>query len=115
LSQVAGLAALKCNSELDENVAVYARNRALLLEALPKAGIDRLAPADGAFYLYADISGLTNDSDGFCRAMLAETGVAATPGIDFDPARGNHFMRFSFAGPTAEMEAAAQALIGWRR
>ena len=115
LAQVAGLAALECATELDANVAVYARNRALLLEALPRAGIDRLAPADGAFYLYADISGLTNDSDVFCRAMLAETGVAATPGIDFDPARGNRFMRFSFAGPTAEMEAAAQALADWRR
>ena len=115
LSQIAGLAALECESELDKNVAVYARNRALLLEALPRAGIDRLAPADGAFYLYADISRLTNDSEAFCRAMLAETGVAATPGIDFDPARGNHFMRFSFAGPTAEIEAAAQALVGWRR
>ncbi len=115
LSQVAGLAALQCEAELDQNVAVYARNRALLLESLPRAGIDRLAPADGAFYLYADISRLTNDSDAFCRAMLAETGVAATPGIDFDPARGNRFMRFSFAGPTAEIESAAQALVDWRR
>ena len=112
---MAGLAALECATELDENVAGYARNRALLLESLPQAGFDRLAPADGAFYLYADISRLTNDSDAFCRAMLEETGVAATPGIDFDPARGNHFMRFSFAGPTAEMAAAAQALVGWRR
>ncbi len=115
LSQMAGLAALECGAELDRNVAVYARNRALLLEALPRAGVDRLAPADGAFYLYADISRLTNDSDAFCRAMLAETGVAATPGIDFDRARGNHFMRFSFAGPTAEIESAAQALLDWRR
>jgi aspartate/methionine/tyrosine aminotransferase len=115
LSQVAGLAALECESELDQNVAVYARNRALLLDSLPRAGFDCLAPADGAFYLYADISRLTNDSDAFCRAMLAETGVAATPGIDFDSARGNRFMRFSFAGPTAEMEAAAQALVDWRR
>jgi aspartate/methionine/tyrosine aminotransferase len=115
LSQVAGVAALACREELDRNVAVYARNRALLLDRLPRAGFDKLAPADGAFYLYADIASLTNDSDAFCRRMLAETGVAATPGIDFDPDRGNTFMRFSFSRSPDEIEAAANALVAWRR
>ncbi len=114
LSQIAGVAALDCAEELDRNVAQYARNRELLLEELPKAGFDRIAPADGAFYLYADVSNMTNDSDEFCRTILAKTGVAITPGIDFDPDRGNRFVRFSFAGPTETMAAAAQALRDWR-
>lgn len=114
LSQIAAVAALDCSEELDRNVAQYARNRELLLEALPKAGFDSLAPADGAFYLYADVSHMTNDSDEFCRTILARTGVAITPGIDFDPDRGNRFVRFSFAGTTETMAAAAQALRDWR-
>ncbi|MEX0760238.1 MAG: aminotransferase class I/II-fold pyridoxal phosphate-dependent enzyme, partial [Tistlia sp.] len=85
VSQYAGIAAFDCTEELDGYVAGYARNRALLLERLPAAGLDRLAPADGAFYLYADVGHLTNDSQAFCRRLLAETGVAITPGIDFDP------------------------------
>ncbi|MEE8189434.1 MAG: aminotransferase class I/II-fold pyridoxal phosphate-dependent enzyme, partial [Kiloniellales bacterium] len=107
LSQIAGEVAFDCKEELDAYVAAYARNRALLLEALPEAGFDSLAPADGAFYLYADVSRLTNDSEEFCRRMLAETGVAIAPGVDFDPERGNRFVRFSFAGPEAEMVEAA--------
>ena len=114
LSQIAAIAALDCAEELDRNVARYARNRELLLDALPKAGFERIAPADGAFYLYADVSDMTNDSDAFCRAILAETGVAITPGIDFDPERGNRFVRFSFAGTTEAVAAAAQALRSWR-
>lgn len=114
LSQIAAVAALDCSEELDRNVAQYARNRELLLEALPKAGFDSIAPADGAFYLYADVSHMTNDSDEFCRTILAKTGVAITPGIDFDPDRGNRFVRFSFAGTTETMAAAAQALRDWR-
>ena len=114
VSQIAAVAALDCSEELDRNVAQYARNRELLLEALPKAGFDSIAPADGAFYLYADVSHMTNDSDAFCRAILAETGVAITPGIDFDPDRGNRFVRFSFAGTTETMAAAAKALQDWR-
>jgi len=114
LSQIAGVAALDCAEELDRNVAQYARNRELLLEALPNAGFDSIAPADGAFYLYADVSHMTNDSDAFCRTILAKTGVAITPGIDFDPDRGNRFVRFSFAGPTETMAAAAQAQRDWR-
>jgi aspartate/methionine/tyrosine aminotransferase len=113
LSQLAGVAALGCRAELDAYVAAYARNRGLLLAELPKAGFDRLAPADGAFYLYADVSPLTDDSEAFCRRMLAETGVATTPGIDFDPARGHRFLRFSFAGPEADMAEAAARLKGW--
>ncbi|WP_395676535.1 pyridoxal phosphate-dependent aminotransferase [Inquilinus sp.] len=115
LSQYAAVAAFDCGEELDRNVVRYARNRSLLLEMLPRAGFDRLAPADGAFYLYAEIGHLTNDSLEFCRRMLAETGVAATPGVDFDPVRGHATMRFSFAGATEEMEEAATRLQRWLR
>ena len=115
LSQRAALATFDCYDELDANVARYARNRELLLEALPKAGFDRLAPADGAFYIYADVSAMTNDSEDFCRRMLGELGVAVTPGIDFDPGRGNAFVRFSFAGSTEDMAEAARRLQDWRR
>ena len=114
LSQLAAVAAFDCSEELDGHVARYARNRNLLLAELPKAGFDKLAPADGAFYLYADVAHLTNDSQEFCRRMLAETGVAATPGVDFDPQRGNRFVRFSFAGPTEEVAEAARRLIAWK-
>lgn len=113
LSQHAAAAAFDCTAELDANVARYAANRRLLLEALPHAGFGRLAPADGAFYLYAEIGHLTNDSEAFCRRMLAEAGVAATPGIDFDPTRGAATMRFSFAGSTDDMALAADRLRRW--
>ena len=113
LSQHAALAAFDCHDELQANIARYAANRELLLEKLPLAGFTRLAPAQGAFYIYADISELTNDAEEFCRRMLAETGVAATPGVDFDPARGHAFMRFSFAGATPEMAEAAERLKAW--
>jgi aspartate/methionine/tyrosine aminotransferase len=115
LSQHAAVAAFDCRAELDANVARYARNREVLLHELPKAGFERLAPADGAFYLYADIRHLSNDSVAFCRRMLDETGVATTPGTDFDPQRGAGTMRFSFAGSTEDMEEAARRLIAWRR
>ncbi len=113
LSQHAALAGFDCHDELRANVARYAANRELLLEKLPLAGFERLAPAQGAFYIYADIAGLTNDSEDFCRRMLAETGVATTPGIDFDPGRGHRFMRFSFAGATKDMAEAAERLKAW--
>lgn len=113
LSQHAALAAFECHAELKRNIDVYAANRELLLRELPKAGINRFAPADGAFYLYADVSHLTQDSEQFCRRMLAETGVAATPGTDFDPANGHLFLRFSFAGSTAVMAEAAKRLQIW--
>jgi len=115
LSQHAALAAFGCRAELDANVARYAANRALLLAELPKAGFTRFAPADGAFYLYADVAHLTNDSPEFCRRMLREIGVACTPGIDFDPARGHASLRISFAGSTEAMEEAARRLKSWRR
>ncbi|MCB9958941.1 MAG: pyridoxal phosphate-dependent aminotransferase [Rhodospirillaceae bacterium] len=113
LSQIAGVAAFDCGDELDRNVARYAANRRVLLDGLPKLGIDRLAPADGAFYIYADISHLTDDSVGFCRRLLNETGIAATPGVDFDPQRGHRTLRFSFAGATADMEKAVARLGRW--
>jgi len=114
LPQFAASAAFDCREELEANVRRYAENRALLLAQLPRAGFDRLAPADGAFYIYADVSRLTNDSGEFCRRMLAETGVAATPGGDFDAERGHHFIRFSFAGSAADIAAAAERLLAWR-
>lgn len=115
LSQMAAEAVFDCLDELDARVAVYRKNRDVLLEELPKAGFIRLAPSDGAFYLYADVSGLTNDSAEFCRRMLAETGVACTPGLDFDPFEGSHTLRFSFAGATAEMVEAAERLKRWKQ
>jgi len=115
LSQHAALAAFDCREELDRNVARYRENRDLLLAELPNAGFDRLAPADGAFYLYADVAHLTNDSEDFCRRMLRDIGVAVTPGIDFDPGRGRGTLRISFAGSTATMEEAARRLKSWRR
>ena len=113
MSQIAAVHAFDCGDELDLNVARYARNRELLLAELPKAGFDRLAPADGAFYLFADVRGLTNDSQEFCRRMLAQTGVASTPGIDFDVDRGQSYVRFSFAGVTEDMAEAARRLQRW--
>jgi aspartate/methionine/tyrosine aminotransferase len=113
ISQVAALAAMDCGAELERHRARYAANRALLLEALPKAGLDRLAPAEGAFYLYADVGHLTNDSAAFCSRMLAEIGVAATPGVDFDRTRGARTIRFSFCGATEDMEEAAKRLRRW--
>lgn len=115
LSQAATLEVFNCRDELDANVARYAENRALLLEELPKAGFDKLASADGAFYIYADVAHLTNDSDKFCQRMLTETGVAATPGIDFDPLEGRHYIRFSFAGATDDMAEAAKRLKDWQK
>ncbi len=113
ISQVGALAAFDATEELEANKAVYAANRDLLLMELPRAGLSRLAPADGAFYLYADVSHLTDDSRAFARRMLEETGVAATPGIDFDPARGAQFLRFSYAGSTEAMAEAAKRLRQW--
>lgn len=115
LSQIAAVAVFDCMDELAARVATYRANRDLLLTELPKAGFGRLAPSDGAFYLYADIGDLTNDAPEFCRRMLAETGVAATPGTDFDPFEGHRTMRFSFAGSTADMAEAARRLRAWRK
>jgi aspartate/methionine/tyrosine aminotransferase len=114
VSQWAGVFVFDCREELEANVARYAANRDLLLARLPGLGFDRLAPADGAFYVYADVTRLTNDAETFCRRMLHEAGVAATPGIDFDPINGRHFVRFSFAGATADMAEACERLAAWQ-
>ncbi|TAD91140.1 MAG: aminotransferase class I/II-fold pyridoxal phosphate-dependent enzyme [Alphaproteobacteria bacterium] len=114
IAQRAAIAAFDCHEECRANLSRYEANRALLLERLPAAGFTRFAPADGAFYLYADVSHMTDDSMAFCRQILADTGVAITPGLDFDRARGHHWVRFSFAGSTEDMAEAAQRLIAWR-
>ena len=115
VAQVAALGAFEGREELEANRAVYAANRELLLNELPRAGFTSIVPADGAFYLYADISDLTGDSLAFARRMLEETGVAATPGVDFDEARGARFLRFSYAGSTTDMAEAVRRLKAWRR
>ncbi|AUM75569.1 pyridoxal phosphate-dependent aminotransferase [Paracoccus jeotgali] len=109
-SQVAALAALSAREECQANLAVYAENRALLLEALPQIGFDRIAPPDGAFYIYADVAHLTDDSVGFAAEILDKAGVAVTPGLDFDPRRGRQTIRFSYAGSTADMHEAMDRL-----
>ncbi len=103
-SQVAALAAMDCEEELRGNLAVYARNRELMLEGLPKAGFTNIAPPDGAFYVYADVSDLTSDSRSFAAEILEKAGVAVTPGLDFDPVRGATTLRFSYARSTADIE-----------
>jgi aspartate/methionine/tyrosine aminotransferase len=113
LAQHAGLAAMDCRIELEGHVATYARNRALMLEGIGRLGLSHIAPPDGAFYIYADVGHLTQDSLSFCRRMLEETGVAAAPGIDFDPVHGNRFVRFSFAVSTELVQAALARLEPW--
>ncbi len=102
-SQVAALAALDAVDEAEAMRAVYAENRRLMIEGLPRAGFDRIAPPDGAFYVYADVSALTEDSRAFAAEILAGAGVAVTPGLDFDPARGAQTLRFSYARSTADI------------
>ncbi len=114
VAQIAAEAAFDGQEELRANVARYRASRALLLRALPAAGFPRIAAADGAFYIYADISDRTQDSAGFCARMLREIGVAATPGIDFDAARGHATLRFSYCGPAEDMREAARRLAEWR-
>ncbi|MGH3759531.1 pyridoxal phosphate-dependent aminotransferase [Actinophytocola sp.] len=113
LSQHAAVAAFDAYDELDAHVATYRRNRDELAAGLRSLGIDRLAPMDGAFYVYADVAHLTTDSMSFCQRLLADTGLAIVPGIDFDPARGNHFVRMSFAGPPADIPEALRRLGSW--
>ncbi|HEY9081122.1 pyridoxal phosphate-dependent aminotransferase [Magnetovibrio sp.] len=115
LSQMAAISAFDCQAELDANVARYKANRDLLLDELPKAGFDKLSHAQGAFYVYADVAHLTDDSQAFCQQILAQTGVAVTPGVDFDPQRGHQFVRFSFAGSTEDMAEAAKRLKVFRQ
>ena len=115
LSQLAAIAAFDCRDELEAHVRRYRANRDLLLAGLPAAGLDRLTVPTGAFYLYADVAHLTNDSRDLCRRMLAEAGVATVPGLDFDPQRGHGTLRISFAGSTADMEEAVRRLVAWKR
>ncbi|EBA09041.1 aminotransferase, classes I and II [Sagittula stellata E-37] len=103
-AQVAALAAMDAQDETEANLAVYTRNRALMMTGLPDAGFDRIAPPDGAFYVYADVSDLTDDSRAFAQEILDGAGVAVTPGLDFDPQRGSGTLRFSYAGSTADIE-----------
>lgn len=103
-SQVAALAAMECDEELQANLDVYRTNRALMLEGLPKAGFNNFAPPDGAFYVYADVSDLTKDSRAFAAEILEKAGVAVTPGLDFDPERGETWLRFSYARATVDIE-----------
>jgi aspartate/methionine/tyrosine aminotransferase len=114
VSQVAAEAAFDCHPELQANVARYRHSRDHLLTALPAAGFRNLSPAEGAFYIWADVSDRTNDSAAFCARMLQETGVAVSPGVDFDRTRGNRFVRFSYCGPEADMMEAAKRLKAWR-
>ncbi|MEL6452629.1 MAG: aminotransferase class I/II-fold pyridoxal phosphate-dependent enzyme [Pseudomonadota bacterium] len=102
-SQVAALAAMDDTPTLEANMAVYRANRALMLDGLPKAGFAKIAPPDGAFYVYADVSDLTDDSRALAAEILAQAGVAVTPGLDFDPVRGHHTLRFSYAGSTDDI------------
>jgi len=113
LSQHAGLVAMDCREELEGYLATYARNRELLLKALPGMGLTNIAPPDGAFYIYANVGHLTNDSLDLCQTLLRETGVATAPGVDFDPVEGHRFMRMSFAVSTAEVEQAIERMSTW--
>jgi aspartate/methionine/tyrosine aminotransferase len=115
IAQVAALGAFDGTDELAANKAVYAENRALLLTELPKAGLERIVPADGAFYLYVDVGEFSSDSLAFTKEMLGEVGIAATPGVDFDAARGKRYVRFCYAGTTPDMAEAARRLQGWTR
>ncbi len=115
LAQEAAITAFDCRAELDERIALYRRNRATCLELLPAGGLDRLAPVDGAFYLYADVSHLTDDSAALCEQLLADTGVALTPGADFDSVDGHRFVRLAYACEHGQVSAGCQRLVAWLR
>ena len=113
ISQVAGLAAFDCRDELDGHVRRYSENRDRLIAGLERAGITDFARADGAFYVYADVSHLTDDTMALCNQWLDELGVAATPGLDFDLGRGHRYVRFSYAGSLEHIEQACDLLANW--
>ncbi|HET6183010.1 MAG TPA: aminotransferase class I/II-fold pyridoxal phosphate-dependent enzyme [Acetobacteraceae bacterium] len=113
VSQIAAEAAFDCHAELAGNVARYRRSRDVLMRALPGAGFRLVTPAEGAFYIWADVSERSNDSARLCARMLEEISVAASPGVDFDRDRGNRFVRFSYCGPEADMTEAARRIGGW--
>jgi aspartate/methionine/tyrosine aminotransferase len=113
ISQEAAIGAFDGIEELEEIKGTYTRNRAMLLEELPRGGLSSLLPADGAFYLYADVSRFTADSEAFAKSMLRDIGVAVTPGIDFDPERGSSYLRLCYAGPEQAMREAARRITTW--
>jgi aspartate/methionine/tyrosine aminotransferase len=113
LAQIAAGAAFDGREEMEAVKHGYEENRRILVEGLPKAGLDKFLPVDGAFYLYANIARFSDDSLDFAKRMLAEAGVAATPGIDFDPRDGRHYVRFSYAGSPAEMHEAVERIGKW--
>jgi aspartate/methionine/tyrosine aminotransferase len=113
LAQHAGLAALDCLDELEGHVATYRDNRAILLDALPRLGLSKIAPPDGAFYIYADVGHLTNDSMALAHQLLTDTGVATAPGVDFDPIDGHHHLRISFAVSTPQVQDAVARMERW--
>jgi aspartate/methionine/tyrosine aminotransferase len=115
LAQEAALTAFDCGAELDLRIDAYRRNRTALLERLPAAGLERFAPVDGAFYLYVDVSHLTDDSADLCARVLEDTGVALAPGADFDRAAGQRHVRFAFCGPQERMVEGADRLAAWLR
>ena len=112
-SQVAALAAMDCVDELEANMDVYRANRALMLDGLPKAGFDKIAPPDGGFYVYADVSDITDDSRALASEILEKAGVAVTPGLDFDPLRGHTTMRFSYARSTQDIREGLSRLAAF--
>ena len=113
LSQIAAEAAFDGRAEMEAVKHGYEENRSILIDGLPKAGLDKFLPVDGAFYLYADVSRFSDDSFDFAKRMLEEAHVAATPGVDFDPVHGRHFMRFCYAGSAADMREAVERIGGW--
>lgn len=113
VSQIAALAALDAGEELDTNLKTYTKNRALLLTELPKAGFSKIAPPDGAFYIYADVSDITDDSVALAKRILMEAGVSVTPGLDFDPVRGKQTLRFSYARSHDDIVEGVTRLKNW--
>jgi aspartate/methionine/tyrosine aminotransferase len=113
LSQIAAEAAFDGRAEMETVKRGYVENRQILLDGLPKAGLDTFLPVDGAFYLYADVSRFSSDSFDFAKRMLEEAGVAATPGVDFDPLYGRKFLRFCYAGSAQEMHDAVGRIGRW--
>ena len=113
LSQIAAEAAFDGKPEMEEVKRAYLENRRILIDGLPRAGLTKFLPADGAFYLYADVSDFTSDSLAFAGQMLEKAHVAATPGVDFDPIHGRQFIRFSYARSAQEMREAVERIARW--
>lgn len=114
IAQYAALEVFDCREELAAEVALYSRNRQILMQELPQAGFTGFAPCEGSFFIYADVSHMTDDSVAFCRRMMHETGVVAVPGVDFDRENGHHFVRFSFSNTEAQICEAMRRLKQWQ-